>query len=95
VFCQDVPEDERAQYVFEELPVQSNHGNGYRGLTLHVRIRSYGAELWEFDGEGQMRKLASINEAPIQFEVRRRARILKGKIRGEFACTSRKSDGIR
>jgi uncharacterized protein len=34
--------------------------------------RSYGTELWEFDQEGLMRKrLASINDAPIQFEERR------------------------
>jgi uncharacterized protein len=34
--------------------------------------RSYGTELWEFDQEGLMRKrLASINDAPIQPEERR------------------------
>jgi hypothetical protein len=34
--------------------------------------RSYGTELWEFDCEGLIRKrLASINDAPIQFEERR------------------------
>jgi nuclear transport factor 2 (NTF2) superfamily protein len=34
--------------------------------------RSYGTELWEFDPEGLMRKrLASINDAPIQLEERR------------------------
>ena len=33
--------------------------------------RSYGTELWEFDQEGLMRKrLASINDAPIQPEER-------------------------
>jgi hypothetical protein len=38
VFCQDVPEDERAQDVFEKLPVQCNHRSGYRDVALHVRI---------------------------------------------------------
>ena len=34
--------------------------------------RSYGTELWEFDQAGLMRKrLASINDAPIQVEERR------------------------
>jgi nuclear transport factor 2 (NTF2) superfamily protein len=34
--------------------------------------RSYGTELWEFDQDGLMRKrLASINDAPIQPEERR------------------------
>jgi nuclear transport factor 2 (NTF2) superfamily protein len=34
--------------------------------------RSYGTELWEFDPEGLMRKrLASINDAPLEREERR------------------------
>lgn len=34
--------------------------------------RSYGNELWEFDAEGLMRRrLASINDAPIEFNERR------------------------
>jgi nuclear transport factor 2 (NTF2) superfamily protein len=34
--------------------------------------RSYGTELWEFDQQGLMRKrVASINDAPIQFDERR------------------------
>jgi len=46
VFCQDVPEDERTQDVFEELPVQRDHGSGHRDVPLHVRVlrgsNSYG-----------------------------------------------------
>jgi nuclear transport factor 2 (NTF2) superfamily protein len=35
-------------------------------------FRSYGAELWEFNGDGLMqRRLASINDAPIESEVPR------------------------
>jgi nuclear transport factor 2 (NTF2) superfamily protein len=35
-------------------------------------FRSYGAELWEFNGDGLMqRRLASINDAPIESDERR------------------------
>ena len=42
------------------------------GDVSNGSARSYGTELWEFDREGLMQKrLASINDAPIQREERR------------------------
>jgi uncharacterized protein len=44
-------------------------------------FRSYGNEMWEFDGQGLMsRRLASINDAPIREDERR---VFARRVRGE------------
>ena len=62
------------EYEYRVAEVPGGGGEGGAGAGASQWYRAYGNELWEFDGQGLMRKrVASINEAPIGAGQRRLA----------------------